>query len=897
MEILLDTLKWSAVIGAAALALTALKPLLDRRYSPKWRYGAWLVLAVMLLLAPVQWERFLPQAPAPAVTIQVPRIEVAVSREEGVRFQASGAAPAAPGAAASVRPARVLELDRVLTALWLAGAAAFAAYHLIGTVLLQRRARRWSRAPGETAAAICGEVRREMGLKKTPPLRVSTRVDSPMLVGLLRPCLLLPGEDFNAQELRFILRHELTHWRRHDLWYKLVVLFANAVHWFNPLVYLMSREASRDMELTCDALVVAGADAQSRRAYSETLLASIHRQHGGPFALTTHFYGGAEVMKERFRHILGRQGRKWGGIVLALTLLATTVTACAVGISQAAGPQALSRQELDAWQERLNSDPELEPYLHRMYTDTAYIPSQEVLERVLDPTKTFLGYPDPDLTVVSGTRDGDTVTLELEGWFTSQLTAGTLTLVDEKPVSLTTPLYTAVEKMAWNAVKASTIAGEGVEIAERCITNLWCSDTFQLDGRDWYVWELGYWIKPADMGQVVLTGNMEERGGWVSDSYSAPVLIVSEHDGSYVLDHAVALNIKEYAYTWPDYVYGTLTLGLDLGAFPILNGWPEIDSSFLESLQNGQETWALEWEDVARTYMQQQLGLTSGDAFVVLRDAPAENNPNYDRSLAVQTNCEGRTLVLFLTHVTYNDEAAFWQVNAADFAGDPPPADTSPEGGDVQAPAPEDPSETPDDPLGYEAQPGELTAEELNAFAAYFNPNPDTPDSAARNGLLRFPYGSAGEIGHYLEILFYDAGEYVSDEAERSALAQRMQSPIETDCSRLTRDYIREFLRWYFVPAPAEEDITRMLEEDVSLPNLAEYDAFYLVHGDTMMDVYEFDRGVREADGSVKLYYTTDLYVYTGSGELDILWDQPMCVELRLTGNDVWGVVSNTMVE
>ena len=61
MEILLDTLKWSAVVGAAALLMTALKPLLDRRYSPKWRYGAWLVLAVLLLAAPVQWERLLPR--------------------------------------------------------------------------------------------------------------------------------------------------------------------------------------------------------------------------------------------------------------------------------------------------------------------------------------------------------------------------------------------------------------------------------------------------------------------------------------------------------------------------------------------------------------------------------------------------------------------------------------------------------------------------------------------------------------------------------------------------------------------------------------------------------------------------------------------------------------------
>ena len=63
MELLLDILKWSVIVGAAALALTLLKPLLDKRYSAKWRYGVWLVMAAFLLLAPVRWDVLLPETP------------------------------------------------------------------------------------------------------------------------------------------------------------------------------------------------------------------------------------------------------------------------------------------------------------------------------------------------------------------------------------------------------------------------------------------------------------------------------------------------------------------------------------------------------------------------------------------------------------------------------------------------------------------------------------------------------------------------------------------------------------------------------------------------------------------------------------------------------------------
>ena len=52
MEQMLDALKWSVVIGGAAALLTLLKPLLDRRYSPRWRYGVWLVMAALLLPPP-----------------------------------------------------------------------------------------------------------------------------------------------------------------------------------------------------------------------------------------------------------------------------------------------------------------------------------------------------------------------------------------------------------------------------------------------------------------------------------------------------------------------------------------------------------------------------------------------------------------------------------------------------------------------------------------------------------------------------------------------------------------------------------------------------------------------------------------------------------------------------
>lgn len=902
MEVLLDVLKWSGAVGAAALALTLLKPWLDRRYSAKWRYGAWLAMAAFLLLAPARWEALVPEEAAavtPPVVIEAPRLELAVSRQEGVALRRPAALPPAGTGTAAEKPA-VFPLEEVLAGLWLAGAGLFSAYHLLGTWAFRRRARRWSRPAGERTLAAYGTVRGELGLKKAPPLRVSGAVDSPMVMGLFQPRLLLPGEDFGERELAFILRHELTHYRRRDLWYKLVLLAANALHWFNPLVWLLRREAERDLELTCDDAVVAGRDETERRAYSEALLSSIHRQKGlGRAALSTHFYGGKEVMMERFRNILGRRGRKWGALALVLAVLATAAAACAVGVKPSAGG-ALSAEELAAWQEKVES-PEMDRYIYKMYTDVSYLPPEEKLDEMFPVPEGMeeLGHPDINPKVLSGTKDGDMVTLELEGEFCSRLPAGTLTLVDGKPVSFTTPLYTAVETAAravmvgaaeeyirWTGENEYFDPPGTLEFTEKYITNLFCSESVALDGQTFYVWEFYYRMKPNNMENVRFVGGMSEENGWVTESGSqgGPIIIARvDGDGGVTVSHAYTSTTGETGLTWEEYICCGLVQGMGVGG--VLNGWPELNTPFLESLRDGHETWAQDWQDVAVSYLDARYGLYADGGFHSLRTfrADPEQNSHNEAALA-QAVCGDRTVTLLLAHISYpvevwNTTIRYWQVVGEKWEPD----------------APEPPAREGDPDNA--ARPGELTAEELAWFAEYFN-------TRQHNGLLRFPYTSLGAGRQYMLLLFYDLGEPVTDQAERDALAEACfggELP-ETDCAKLTREFIQGYLEQNFsTPGGADAlgaDIWLAFEAltaSDALPYLEEYDAWYLIHGDTMMADYAFDSGERSGDGTVSLYYTTDLWRYNDGGELDLLWDQPMRAKLVPDGDGAWRMAANEM--
>ncbi len=906
MELMLSLLKWSVIVGAAALLLTLFKPLLDRRYSAKWRWGAWLVMAVFLLLAPVRWESFAPRtADGTPVVIEVPKVEVSVSRQEGISFQRpQGTVP--PPSVPAVRPAgtgpqirnRTFPLEELLMTLWIAGAALFLLYHGLGTWFFTRKARRWSRSAGEETLRVYGEVCREMGVRRPPVLRVSPEAGSPMMMGLLRPRLMLPTEDIGERELAFVLRHELTHHRRHDLWYKLALLLANGMHWFNPLIFLLRREAERDLELTCDDAVVARADAETRRAYSETLLASVHRQKGLSRAvLSTHFYGGKEVMKERFRNILGKRGRKWGGLALALVLLGTVAAACTFGV-KASQDGALSAEELAEWQEKVNAPEELGRYLWCMYTDVSYIPSEECIEATSGLQSS---YGIPSVKVLSGTKSGDTVTLELEGSFSSGLSTGTLTLADGEPVSFTTPLYTAVETAAREVMEAQaegniSVAKEHtskeLEYTEKYITKLFCSESFNFDDKTYYVWELYYRMKPNDIENVLFAGGMDAENGWVmqQQSVGSPVLIFSmDEDGKIVMEEQIwSSSVDEAHYTWEEYVYCHTHLGME-NMYGIFAGWPELNTPLLESLRNDRERWVREWKDVALAYLSSVYDVYPEDGFTVIPHgfyADQEQN-GHGSAMVVQAVCGDRTVLLLMV----GGQAKFdegenatltltvWQVCGEKWEPDRP-----------QTVKERDALPT-----------GELTAGELDAITDYFN-------EREHNGLLRYPYSSLGQGREYMGVLFYDLGKSVTDEEERETLAESFfdgEMP-DTDCLKLTRNFIQEYLEQNFGSTGSRavdhllSDIWMVfdtLKRTGSLPYLENYDAYYMVHGDTMMSNYTFDRAERDEEGVVSLYYTTDLWQYNDEGELDILWDQPMRAKMIPGEDGGWKMLSNQIVE
>lgn len=338
---LLNLLKTSLLGSLAILAMLVLKPLWRERYRAKTRCWLWLALAVFLLLpvdfsvknAPVQ------AAPPKDYTLFVGTDKTAIQSTDnlfGDMAEKSGQSPAQVRDTIIQRPVtnpeqkmtRYIPVTTILFYGYLAGAAAFLLYQGVSYALFRRTVRCWKRDVSRADyAAMLSDTARDLGVS-APEMIVCEAISTPAVTGLLRPRLLLPHEHYDVQELRYILRHELCHLKRRDMLLKLVLLAANAMHWFNPVVYLMLRQADEDIELACDSAATDGLELPERAAYSRTLLAAVQSSVRA-LPATTCFGGTVERLKRRITNVLGAQKKRGLGIV-ALVLALTLTAGCAV---------------------------------------------------------------------------------------------------------------------------------------------------------------------------------------------------------------------------------------------------------------------------------------------------------------------------------------------------------------------------------------------------------------------------------------------------------------------------------------------------------------------------------------------------------------------------------------
>lgn len=192
-----------------------------------------------------------------------------------------------------------------LVALWLCGVFGIAARSLWQWRNLQVMVRGASR-PGAAWELRLAYLRARFGVRRPVRLLSSARVITPMLVGWIKPVILLPASllsGFPPQQVELIIAHELGHIRRWDYLANLAQVVVEIVLFYHPVVHWISRDVRNAREECCDDLVLQVASGKAL-AYARALARLEELRHDLGFAAPALGAGGGELMA-RIRRIVG----------------------------------------------------------------------------------------------------------------------------------------------------------------------------------------------------------------------------------------------------------------------------------------------------------------------------------------------------------------------------------------------------------------------------------------------------------------------------------------------------------------------------------------------------------------------------------------------------------------
>lgn len=332
----------SVSVSVLVAVLILFTSFFNKRYAAKWKYLIWIFLAVRLLVpvtgANVRSVMHMPlqKEPQTASKSEEKHIDAPIDATipSGRVIVEIPTQMTTPIAISSEKSSLSITLLDIVAFVWLAGSLILISTHLISYLYYKNQVmKRGTIIKDPRILFQMMERKRELHIKGAIRMIEYPEADSPMIIGFFKPVLVLPKEQYNVNELYFILKHELVHLKRGDVYFKLLFVAANAVHWFNPLIWMMQKEAAVDMELSCDERVTQGTSYDMRKAYTETLLLTIHKRCAKRTVLSTQFYGGKEVMKKRFKNILLKNRKKNGILILLCVVLLTISLGTLVGCS------------------------------------------------------------------------------------------------------------------------------------------------------------------------------------------------------------------------------------------------------------------------------------------------------------------------------------------------------------------------------------------------------------------------------------------------------------------------------------------------------------------------------------------------------------------------------------
>lgn len=304
IQFLLCNLFISMIIGIFLLLKHLLKNILTRRTH----YNLWFLLLLLLAVPfiPLQTFPFLQTFTQFLHLKHLPQSPVETSAGKNDTPSQFNAGNWMNDFGISVSRKTPSTIGMILFFLWIIGI--FIMVFLIVKSTLRFRAIKKSALPLQNPAVrrLYHNCLKELNISKPIPIYSTAFLKSPVITGLFHSRIYLPIHlisDYKADDIRYMLLHELVHYKYKDALANYCMSIIGIFYWFNPFVWYALKEMKNDREAACDTSVLKLLDETAYKDYGNTLINFAWKVSLTSFPFTTGISGSMKQMQKRIRNI------------------------------------------------------------------------------------------------------------------------------------------------------------------------------------------------------------------------------------------------------------------------------------------------------------------------------------------------------------------------------------------------------------------------------------------------------------------------------------------------------------------------------------------------------------------------------------------------------------------
>lgn len=295
----------NAIISMVFLIIMLLKTVLKNSTTSGFQYYIWVPFLSLLFLP------FLPFTKVPFCSFPALRnITAKADTKAGFAHAATGAAPSdwLQDFKITIQQHTFPDLHLLFTVLWVCGIVFMSVMFLVASHRLRQLKQNSVLCLDNELAAIFSDCKTELKISRSIALYQSAQGPTPMSFGIVHPCIILPAtirQNMSDSEIRYILLHELQHYKSRDIYFNYWICLSAIIYWFNPFVWFAVKQIRIDREVACDASVLRILGENASIDYGNTIIHYAEQYlRRAAFSLILEFSGGNRQIHRRISEIV-----------------------------------------------------------------------------------------------------------------------------------------------------------------------------------------------------------------------------------------------------------------------------------------------------------------------------------------------------------------------------------------------------------------------------------------------------------------------------------------------------------------------------------------------------------------------------------------------------------------